>query len=131
VQLPTPVEVVHRYRPEGLTDLGFSAGRTLEAASTTLKVEDGATGALQEMPEVPEVMRTSLAGSPANVLVERTDTASQLVIGGHGQTELGNPILGLVGRQCLLRARCPMVVVGLDRSAHRRGTPSPEKAPAG
>ena len=127
VEMSAPVEVVHCYRPGSLTDLGFGSPRESAAASAVV-VADAVSAALEEMPVVPEVIRSSVAGSPAEVLVERTGSAALLVLGVHRQTELGDLILGRVGRECLRRARCPVVVVGLDQSAVRHEAPAADRA---
>jgi nucleotide-binding universal stress UspA family protein len=118
--------VVHCYPPGSLTDLGFSSPGELAAASAVL-LEDEVQAALEEMPQTPAVTKSSVIGSPAQVLVQRTSGASLLVIGVHRQTDLSDLILGRVGRQCLRHARSPVVVVGPDPDAVRYETPSPTK----
>ncbi len=130
VDLSVTVEVVHCYLPASLTDSGVGSPREREVAATIM-VRDQVNAALQEMPRAPEVRQSSVSGNPAHVLVARTESASLLVIGVHRQTDLSDLILGRVGRECLRRAHCPVVVVGLDQSVVRHETPCPEGDPTG
>ncbi|MDQ2740640.1 MAG: universal stress protein [Actinomycetota bacterium] len=130
VRLEIPVEVVHCYLPQTLTDFGFSTPHELHTGSAIM-VDNEVEAALKDMSQQPEVRRCSLAGSPAKVLLERAKTASLLVLGVHGKTVLRDLILGKVARTCLRQSPCPVVVVGLDESAVRHETPSPVAAAKG
>ncbi|WP_432921828.1 universal stress protein [Microbispora sp. CA-135349] len=50
-------------------------------------------------------------GSPAQVLLRATDGADLLVLGAHEAESEPYPVLNPVVSACLLRARCPVVVV--------------------
>ena len=123
VTLDAAVDVVHCYLPQTLTDLGFSTPHELHTSSVIM-VENEVSAALAEMPEQPEVKRSSMLGGPAKALVERADGASLLVLGVHGHTALRDLILGRVAQACLRHATCPVVVVDLDQHVVRYDTPS-------
>ena len=118
------VEVVHCYLPQTLTDFGFSTPHELHTASAIMLANEVAA-ALLEMPQQPDVQRSSLPGSPARVLLEQSKDALLLVLGVHGQTALRDLILGRVASACLRHATCPVVIVGLDQSVVRHEAPSP------
>lgn len=124
------VEVVHCYLPQTLTDLGFSTPHELHTASAIM-VENEVAAAVREMPQPPEVRTCSDPGGPAKVLVEKSTSASLLVLGVHGRTALRDLILGRVGQSCLRHAQCTVVVVGPDNSVvwHESGTSVPAATP--
>lgn len=117
-----PAEVVHCYLPQTLTDLGFSSPHELHTSSVMM-VDNEVAAALRELPEPPEVRRTSVIGSPAKVLVERAKDASLLVLGVHGRTALRDLVLGRVGSACLRHASCPVVIVDLDQKIVQHDPP--------
>ena len=117
-----PAEVVHCYLPQTLTDLGFSSPHELHTSSVIM-VDNEVAAALREMPEPPEVLKTSSIGSPAKVLLERAKDASVLVLGVHGRTALRDLVLGRVGSSCLRHASCPVVIVDLDQQVVQHDRP--------
>ena len=52
-----------------------------------------------------------LEGQPAAVLIDQSRDADVLVIGHRGLGGFASALLGSVGLQCVLHARCPLVVV--------------------
>jgi nucleotide-binding universal stress UspA family protein len=52
-----------------------------------------------------------LEGKPAEVLIERARGAGLLVVGHRGRGGLASKLLGSVGLQCVLHAKCPVTVV--------------------
>jgi nucleotide-binding universal stress UspA family protein len=61
-------------------------------------------------PEV-EIDRESLEGSPAAHLVAATANARLLVVGTRGYHGARELVLGSVSHQCVVRAKCPVLVV--------------------
>jgi nucleotide-binding universal stress UspA family protein len=50
-------------------------------------------------------------GSPAQVLVEKSERADMLVVGSRGLGGFRGLMLGSVGQQCAHHANCPVVIV--------------------
>ena len=75
----------------------------------------------------PPVRLEVVEGSPARVLEYRSRTAALLVL-GVSRTGVRRLVRGSVGRHCLGRSSCPVVIVPTDasptRSAHERVTGS-------
>ena len=61
--------------------------------------------------KAPEVQLRSVAGTPANVLIEAAKDAYLLVVGARGLGGFRGLLLGSVSQQCSLHAPCPTVVV--------------------
>ncbi len=75
-------------------------------------------------PAPPTGLDTELAeGTPERVLVSRSATADLLVLGTPRSQDAAGLSVGPVIRTCLIRARCPVVVVspGSDARAERAG----------
>ena len=130
VVMEADVDVVHCYLPQTLTDFGFSTPHELHTSSV-LMVENEVTAALAEMPEQPDVRRSSVLGGPAKALVEHAKDAALLVLGVHGHTALRDLVLGRVAQSCLRHATCPVVIVDLDQHVVRRDSFSPAATAAG
>jgi nucleotide-binding universal stress UspA family protein len=48
---------------------------------------------------------------PASALIEASDGADLLVVGSRGLGGFRGLLLGSVGHQCVLHARCPVVII--------------------
>jgi nucleotide-binding universal stress UspA family protein len=124
VTLDANVEVVHCYLPQTLTDFEFSTPHELHTASAIM-LKNEVEAALREMPQQPDVRRSSVLGGPAKELVEHARNASLLVLGVHGHTSLRDLILGRVAQACLRNASCPVAIVDLNQHAVRYANPNP------
>lgn len=60
---------------------------------------------------VPPLEIVARPGSPARVLVEESENAALLIVGHRGRGGFASSLLGSVGMQCVLHARCPVLVV--------------------
>lgn len=60
------------------------------------------------------VIAESIAGNPADVLVEESRSASLLVVGTRGHGHLADMVLGSVSSECVARAHCPVTVARND-----------------
>lgn len=50
-------------------------------------------------------------GTPAQVLIEKSERAHMLVVGSRGLRGFRGLLLGSVGQQCAQHAKCPVVIV--------------------
>ena len=66
---------------------------------------------LEETGSAPEVTVEVQPGRPAEVLVDVSRDADELVVGHRGRGGFGSAMLGSVGLGCVLRASCPVTVV--------------------
>ncbi len=74
-------------------------------------IDDATVRAKTVAPEVVISSRT-YAGSPEAVLLEESAGADLLVVGSRGRGGFTGLLLGSVGRNCVHRAECPVLVVG-------------------
>ena len=74
---------------------------------TRRMVEDALAG---EVPQ-PPVEIVVAAGPAAGVLIDRSAEVDVLVLGHRGRGGFSSMLLGSVGLQCVLHARCPVIVV--------------------
>jgi nucleotide-binding universal stress UspA family protein len=71
---------------------------------------DAVTVARAAGPHV-EIACTLMVGDPATVLLKTAEDASMLVVGSRGRGGFSGLLLGSVGMQVAMHARCPVVVV--------------------
>jgi nucleotide-binding universal stress UspA family protein len=74
---------------------------------TRRMVEDALAGDAQQ----PPVDIVVAAGPAAGVLVDMSAEVDVLVLGHRGRGGFASMLLGSVGMQCVLHARCPVIVV--------------------
>ncbi len=65
----------------------------------------------QRLPGAPGVSLRVLVGDPAEILIERSETAVLLVVGSHGTNSLIHSAMGSVSNACAQLAHCPVVVL--------------------
>jgi nucleotide-binding universal stress UspA family protein len=65
----------------------------------------------QQMPDAPGVTLRVFVGDPAEILIERSQTAALLVVGSHGTSSLIHSAMGSVSNACAQLAHCPVVVL--------------------
>jgi nucleotide-binding universal stress UspA family protein len=70
----------------------------------------------QELPDAPGVTLRVFVGDPAEILIERSESAALLVVGSHGTSGLIHSAMGSVSNACAQLAHCPVVV--LPRGPH-------------
>jgi nucleotide-binding universal stress UspA family protein len=70
----------------------------------------------QQLPGAPGVSLRVFVGDPAEILIERSETAALLVVGSHGTNSLIHSAMGSVSNACAQLAHCPVVV--LPRGLH-------------
>jgi nucleotide-binding universal stress UspA family protein len=82
-------------------------------AALSRTAEDHRSELQQQAPAVADVPVQVLVGrgSAADVLVDASDTADQLVVGSRGRGGVRSALLGSVALHCVTAARCPVVVV--------------------
>lgn len=76
----------------------------------------------QQLPAAPGVTLRVFVGDPAEILIERSETAALLVVGSHGTGSLIHSAMGSVSNACAQLAHCPVVV--LPRGLHPAGVKS-------
>jgi nucleotide-binding universal stress UspA family protein len=65
----------------------------------------------QQLPGAPGVSLRVFVGDPAEILIERSETAVLLVVGSHGTNSLIHSAMGSVSNACAQLAHCPVVVL--------------------
>ena len=108
------LRVVSTYFPEysvhGRTQPVTASESAIEVdleKETRRMVEDALAG---EVPQ-PPVEIVVAAGPAAGVLIDRSAEVDVLVLGHRGRGGFSSMLLGSVGLQCVLHARCPVIVV--------------------
>lgn len=103
-----PLEVIVAWRP--LMSFGSAVPVSLFAPEGDAQEIASRARDRAQRPEdrVSIVVENAAAGQ---LLVTRSSGAEMLVLGVHGHTSLGDPVLGHVPHHCLLHAACPVVLV--------------------
>lgn len=70
----------------------------------------------QQLPDAPGVTLRVFVGDPAEILIERSESAELLVVGSHGTGSLVHSAMGSVSNACAQLAHCPVVI--LPRALH-------------
>lgn len=76
----------------------------------TARVHDWVAPLREEYADVG-IVETVLDGDPSDLLVERSGTASLLVLGSRGRDAFVDLLLGSTSQDALYRARCPVVIM--------------------
>lgn len=113
-----PVEVVHCWQLQTVTDVVFATAHEISCGSICM-VANEVAAALAEMSERPEVTQLSRHGRPTMVLLERASRAGLLVLGAHGRSTLRDLALGQVATFARRHARCPVMIVQQDQTVSR------------
>jgi nucleotide-binding universal stress UspA family protein len=66
---------------------------------------------LAKAPSAPKVELTVVAGPAAKVLIDASQEADMLVVGHRGRSGFAQTVLGSVALQCVLHARCSVIIV--------------------
>lgn len=115
------VEAVHAWEWSGGLHAPYAplASRTSreDEHAAALRVAERAVRELGESHVTPVVIE----GPPTRVLLRETEDADLLVLGAHEAAAEPYPVINPVVTACLLRARCPVVVV-LPGDVHERKT---------
>lgn len=123
------VEAVHVWQLPVLVSSPFGAmpfdTGDLEASA---RAEFDQTVGAVDATGLPEpIVRTFVAGTPANALVEAAAAADLLVVGSRGRGGFAGLLLGSVSQQVAHHAPCPVVIVPHDRPT---GVAPPTRTPA-
>ncbi|QNK79443.1 universal stress protein [Nakamurella sp. PAMC28650] len=115
-----PVEVVHCWIPQTLSDLTFGSHHELRTASAcmlqneTVAALADISASMDEGEWVPPVVtELSLHGNAPSMLVDRSANARLLVLGARQTAAMSDLFRGTVEANCRKHASCP--VVTLDR----------------
>jgi nucleotide-binding universal stress UspA family protein len=107
--------------------LAYQAAVLPESFPGDLREEGAATleEALAECTDLLDgvsVQRVVREGEPGHVLVAEAEGATQLVLGTHGRSTIGEFVLGSVSHYCCRHAHCPVTVIphirDSDQQAH-------------
>jgi nucleotide-binding universal stress UspA family protein len=107
------LDVVHCWHAANLRDIAFGSTHELQNASVCL-LDNEVAAARRDTGCTVKVTTTSVHGRPVPTLVERSVTASLLVVGTHSHMTFRQSVLGTVATACRNRAACTVVVVGAD-----------------
>ena len=95
-----PVEVVHCWQRHSLKDLESGLPREVSRGSVGI-LEAETTAELSAIDSGPELVRSSVHGRPAQVLLHRTENAVLLVIGAHSHLANRHAGRGQVADMCI------------------------------
>jgi nucleotide-binding universal stress UspA family protein len=116
-----PLSVVHACGlPAAMSDFEdlLASERGLQSVGRAIAGEAEADARLTD-PGLA-VSSTVVVGSPGNVLVEASETAALVVVGGRGRGAITSVLLGSVSGQVTREGHCPVVVVrGWAEETHR------------
>lgn len=118
----SPVEVVHCWISQTLTDIAFGSSHELRIASACMLQNEVAAAMKEVGPDpltgaLPVVIELSLPGNPAAILAERSANARLVVIGEREKTAMSDLFRGSVESSCHRRAACPVVTVDRQEDA--------------
>ena len=106
--------VLHAFQVEYvagvISDLSAEDSRTRAAQEELVLTAEAVAGWREKYPDVDATTVTSRA-HPVDALVEASESAALVVIGGHRRGRIGGALLGGVGHGILHRAHCPVAVV--------------------
>jgi|SRR6185437_1624665 len=111
------VEAVCAYSmPSGWLGMGDAMGVVVPTAITEDDIAGYANDTVGDSlsgidHEGVEVVAKTVAGHPAECLVEASKDADLLVVGSRGHGDFGSILLGSTGLHCVHHAPCPVVVV--------------------
>ncbi|SDO71674.1 Nucleotide-binding universal stress protein, UspA family [Nakamurella panacisegetis] len=120
----SPVEVVHCWIPQTLTDVALGSSQELQVASACMLQNEVAAALADVGPDpvsgrMPVVTQLSRHGNPTAILPERSAGARLLVLGARTSTALSDLFRGNVESACRRHAACPVVVVDERKDAVR------------
>lgn len=113
-----PVEVVHCWIPQTLSDLAFGSHHELQTASACM-LQNEVSAAQQDVRasideggwNPPTITELSLHGNAAGILVDRSVPARLLVLGARQQAAMSDLFRGTVETKCRKHASCPVVTL--------------------
>ena len=104
------VEAVIAWQPPAAYDW-LPEGSTVDFEGTAREILDEAVGAIAGVyPDVP-LLRQLAPGHPAEVLIRVAKGADLLVVGCRGRGGFASQLVGSVSLHCVIRARCPVMVL--------------------
>ena len=124
----SPIEVVHCWLPQTLTDIALGSAQELQVASACMLQNEVAAALADVGPDpisgqLPVVTEVSRHGNAAAILAERSADARLVVIGARESTAMSDLFRGSVESSCRRHATCPVVVVNDQEDGiwHRPG----------
>lgn len=113
-----PVEVIHCWLPQTLSDLAFGSHHELRTASACM-LQNEVIAALAQIRAgqddtdwvAPVVTELSLHGNAPAMLLDRSANARLLVLGVRQTSAMSDLFRGTVEARCSKRASCPIVTL--------------------